>query len=60
MPSATLKQASRLRFLRLCELYRDAKKRLDSPEGRLDFVRLSLAIHAAKADVPKYMWRLAK
>lgn len=52
----TLKQYARARFLRLCHEYADARQDLSTPQARLRFVALSVALHAAKADVPKSWW----
>jgi hypothetical protein len=58
--SMTLKQYAEFRFFRLVEAYQDAKTRLDTDEGKRDFIVLSVQLHAAKADVPKSYWRYAK
>jgi hypothetical protein len=54
----TLKQYHLSRFLRLCEEYREAKKHMDTDEGRTAFVVLSLQIHAAKGQVSKRWWSM--
>ena len=54
----TLKQTHRTHFLRLCEARREAMNHLGTTEGSAAFVALSVAVHAAKADVPKRMWPL--
>ena len=59
MEGMTLKQFAKFRFLRLCEAYTEAKKHLDTEEGRQAFVILSVQLHAAKGEVPKSMWRYA-
>lgn len=52
----TMKQFHRYRFLRLLDAYREAKRHIDTPEGKDAFIVLSVQIHAAKAHVPKSWW----
>ncbi len=56
--SMTLREYHNFRFYRLLDLYREAKKARDTPEGRQAFLPLSLRIHVAKAHVPKRLWPL--
>jgi len=58
MAGMTLKQYAHFRFFKLLDEYRDAKKRLATPEGKADFIRLSIQIHIAKGNVPKRLWPL--
>lgn len=58
MSGMTLKQYARWNFFDLLNKYREARKHLDTKEGRLDFIALSIQIHAAKAGVPKRLWPL--
>ena len=58
MAGMTLKQSHRKRFLELCAAYRRAKERIDTEEGKRDFLVLSVRLHAAKANVPKGWWRM--
>jgi len=55
----TLRQYHRKRFFDLCDALAEAAKRLDTVEGKRAFVILSLQVHAAKANVPKSLWRFA-
>jgi hypothetical protein len=55
----TLKQYARFRFFRLLDLYRVVKKSgLKTDEDKQAFLLLSLQIHQAKGQVPKYLWPL--
>ncbi len=56
MRGLTIKQWHREQFYALCEAYRT----IDPITHPTDFIRLSVAIHAAKGHVPKSLWRLAK
>ena len=56
----TLKQYARFRFFKLIEAYQEAKKHLDTPEGKQAFIVLSVQLHIAKGQVPKHLWRYAK
>ena len=59
MPS-TQKSYAKHRFLLLCDqLHKLVEAGLETQEQRIEFIHLSLAVHAAKADVPKSYWRLA-
>lgn len=40
-------------YIGLCRRYNRAAARLATPEGKAEFVALSLRLHAMKADVPK-------
>jgi len=55
----TLKQYARFRFFRLINMYRVIKKSgLKTAEDKQAFLLLSLQIHIAKGQVPKYLWPL--
>ena len=54
----TIKEWWKHRFFKLIDEYREAKKNLDTPEGKQAFVALSLAIHVAKGHVPKRLWSM--
>jgi hypothetical protein len=61
MSGITLKQYAKFRFMNLCEeQQRIIDEGLNLPGNMAKFIVLSLKIHAAKGEVPKYMWRLAK
>jgi hypothetical protein len=45
-------------FFSILEKYKEAKGRMDTDEGKKDFVELSLKIHSAKGFVPKRLWSL--
>jgi hypothetical protein len=54
----TFKQAAKARYFDLIAEYHAVKKNLSTPEAREKFVGLSVAIHAAKGEVPKRYWPL--
>ena len=60
MESMTLKQHARYTFFRICDAYREAKKHMDTQEGRDAFIVLSVQLHIAKGTVPKSLWRYAR
>ena len=60
MNGMTLKQYAKYRFWRLVEQYNEAKKHMDTQEGREAFILLSVQLHIAKGGVPKSMWKYAR
>jgi hypothetical protein len=60
MPGMTLKQFARHRFFQLCDSMKEAKKHLDTQDGRESFIVLSVQLHISKGNVPKYLWRYAQ
>lgn len=54
----TLKQYRRRRFYDLLDAYLEAQRNIDTPEGRIAFIALSVQLHSAKGDVPKRLWPL--
>ena len=60
MAGMTLKKYAKRRFFQLCDDLREAKKRMDTDQGRKDFIVLSVQLHAAKGTVPKSLWKLAR
>lgn len=52
----TMKAYRRRRFFDLCRAY----KQVDPVREPELFIRLSLALHAAKGDVPRAFWRYAR
>lgn len=60
MGGMTLKQYSYFLFWQLVEEYQEAKKHINTAEGRRLFVFLSVQLHAAKGNVPKALWRYAR
>ena len=56
----TLKQFAKARFFRLCDAMQEAKKNMDTEEGKAKFIVLSVQLQAAKADVPKSYWKFAR
>lgn len=56
MRGMTIKQINRSRFYALLEAYKQVD--IHTPDGKIDFIRLSVALHAAKGGVPKRMWPL--
>lgn len=48
-----------VRFLELCNAYKNASENLGTEDGKTTFLHLSLQIHAAKSRVPKYIWGAA-
>lgn len=60
MRGMTLKQFAQHRFLRLVEEYRAVKVRLAAGDkaASADFTVLSVALHAAKAGVPRRYWSM--
>lgn len=60
MEGMTLKQYARFRFFRLCDALQEAKRKMDTEEGKTAFIVLSVQLHAAKAGVSKKLWKYAK
>jgi hypothetical protein len=58
MQGMTIKQLNRKRFYDLLDAYREAKKDISTPDKKATFIRLSVALHQAKAGVPKSLWPL--
>jgi len=57
--SMILKQHARFHFFQLLNQYRAIKKSgLRTVEDKQAFLLLSLQIHIAKGQVPKYLWSL--
>lgn len=58
MAGMTLKQFHMNYFFRILDNYKEAKSRMDTEEGKKDFIELSLKLHSAKGFVPKRLWSL--
>ena len=59
MEGMTLKQLAKRRFFQLIEQRKEAMQRIDTEDGKRDFIVLSVQLHAAKANVPYRMHSLA-